>query len=46
MKKKAAGVLMPRHGIIVVSADLMTALDCVQRMNNNAYTVLAQKLLD
>jgi len=45
MKKKAAGVLMPRHGIIVASADLMTALDCVQRMNTNAFTVLAQKWL-
>ncbi len=46
MKKKAAAVLMPRHGIIVASANLMTALDCVQRMNTNAFTVLAQKWLD
>ena len=46
MKKKAAGVLMPRHGVIVASCDLMTALDCVQRMNTNAYAVLAQKWLE
>jgi L-fuculose-phosphate aldolase len=46
MKKKAAAVLMPRHGIIAASPDLMTALDCVQRMNANAFTVLAQKWLD
>ena len=46
MKTKAAGVLMPRHGIIVASGDLMTAVDCVERMNNNAYTVLAQKWID
>jgi len=46
MKVKAAGVLMPRHGVIVASGDLMTALDCVERMNNNAFTVLAQKWID
>ena len=46
MKTKAAGVLMPRHGIIVASGDLMTAIDCVERMNNNAFTVLAQKWID
>ena len=46
MKTKAAGVLMPRHGVIVASGDLMTAIDCVERMNNNAFTVLAQKWID
>ena len=46
MKTKAAGVLMPRHGIIVASGDLMTAIDCVERMNNNAFTVLAQKWIE
>lgn len=46
MKVKAAGVLMPRHGVIVASGDLMTALDCVERMNNNAFTVLAQDWID
>lgn len=46
MKTKAAGVLMPRHGIIVASGDLMNAIDCVERMNNNAFTVLAQKWID
>jgi len=46
MQKKAAAVLMPRHGIIVASMNLMTALDCVQRMNTNAFTVLAQKWLE
>ncbi len=43
MKEKAAGVLMPRHGLIAAGGDLMTVLDCVQRMNTNAYAVLAQK---
>ena len=43
MKEKAAGVLMPRHGIIAAGKDLMTVLDCVQRMNTNAFAVLAQQ---
>lgn len=46
MKAEAAAVLMPRHGIIIASTDLMIALDSLERMNNNALTVLAQNLLD
>jgi L-fuculose-phosphate aldolase len=46
MRTKAAAVLMPNHGIIVASKDLMTALDNLERINNNAWTILAQKLLD
>ena len=42
MKEKAAGVLMPGHGIIVAGKDLMTVLDILQRMDTNAYAVLAQ----
>ena len=43
MKVKAAGVLMPRHGVIAAGGDLLTVLDCVQRMNTNAFAVLAQQ---
>ncbi len=46
MKTKAAAVLMARHGIILASPDLMTALDCLQRMNTNAFAVLTQKMID
>ena len=47
IKNKAAAVLMPKHGIILASANnILIALDCLERMNNNAYTVLAQKYLD
>ena len=46
MKAKAGVVLMPRHGIIIASKDLMTALDILERVNNNAMVVLAQKLFD
>lgn len=46
IKAKAAAVLMPRHGIVIASKDLMTALDSLDRINNNAFAVLAQKFLD
>jgi ribulose-5-phosphate 4-epimerase/fuculose-1-phosphate aldolase len=46
MKAKAGVVLMPRHGIIIASKDLMTALDILERVNNNAMVILAQKLFD
>ena len=45
MQMKAAGVLMPRHGIILAGGDLLTVLDCLQRTNTNAFSVLAQKLI-
>ena len=47
IKRKAAAVLMPKHGIILASqSDMMVTLDCLERINNNAFAVLAQKLLD
>jgi len=46
IKRKAAAVLMPRHGLILASMDMMVALDCLERMNNNAFAVLVQKWID
>lgn len=46
MRNKAAGVLMPRHGIVVAGCDLITTLDCLQRMNTNAFAVMAQKWIE
>lgn len=46
MQKKAAGVLMPRHGAILAGCDLITVLDCLQRMNTNAFAVMAQKWIE
>jgi L-fuculose-phosphate aldolase len=46
MKSKVAAVLMPRHGIIVAGGDIITALDCLQRINTNAFSVLAQKWIE
>lgn len=47
IKRKAAAVLMPKHGVILASAsDMMVSLDCLERINNNAFAVLASKLID
>jgi L-fuculose-phosphate aldolase len=47
IKEKAAAVLMPKHGIILASAsDMMVTLDCLERINNNAFAVLASKLIE
>ena len=46
MRNKAGAVLMPRHGIILASGDLLTAVDCLERINNNAFAVMAQAWLD
>ncbi|REG11697.1 class II aldolase/adducin family protein [Pelolinea submarina] len=46
LKSKAGVVLMPRHGVILGSPDLITALDCLQRINTNAFAVMTQKRID
>jgi L-fuculose-phosphate aldolase len=46
MAVKAAALLMPRHGILVAGATLDTALDCLERMDTNAFSALAQKWID
>lgn len=41
----AAAALMPRHGIVVVSVNLASALDALERIDWNAWCILARKLL-
>ncbi|HJW91651.1 MAG TPA: class II aldolase/adducin family protein [Anaerolineales bacterium] len=41
----AAAVLIPKHGIFVASQNLWAAMDALERINTNAYCILAQKLL-
>ena len=43
--KQAAAVLLPRHGIFVVSHDMLMCLDAVERIDWNAWCILAQKLM-
>lgn len=46
MRSQAAAVLMPRHGIMVAGKDLFAALDAVERIDWNAYCLMAQKFID
>lgn len=45
IRKQAAALLLAEHGIIVAGKDLLAALDAVERIDWNAWCVLAQKLL-
>ena len=46
MRKQAAAVLLPTHGIIVAGKDLLNAIDAVERIDTNCWCILAQRLLD
>jgi L-fuculose-phosphate aldolase len=39
----AAAVMIPQHGIVVVSADLLSALDALERIDWNCWCLLARK---
>jgi len=43
MGRMAAALLMPQHGIFIAAASLYKALDCLERMDTNAYCALTQK---
>jgi len=43
--RQAAAVLLPKHGLFAVSKDIFAALDAVERINWNAWCILAQKML-
>ncbi len=45
MKTAAAAVLMPKHGIFLAGEDLFQVLDALERINTNAWCLLARKLL-
>lgn len=45
IRKQAAAVLVPKHGIIVAGKDLFAALDALERIDWNAWCILAQGLL-
>lgn len=43
--RHAAAVLLARHGIFAVSRDILMCLDAVQRIDLNAWCILAQRSL-
>ncbi len=45
IRKQAAAVILPQHGIIVAGKDLLAAADTVERIDWNAWCILAQKLM-
>lgn len=46
MRKQAAAVLIPNHGIILAGKEFMAVLDALERVNTNAYCILARRLLE
>ena len=45
IRKQAAAILIPFHGIVVAGKDLWAAIDAVERIDWNAYCILAQRFL-
>ncbi len=46
IRKQAAAVILPRHGIIVAGKDLLAAADALERIDWNAYCILAMHFLN
>ncbi len=46
IRTQAAAVLLPKHGIIAAGKDLLAAVDAVERIDWNAYCLMARKLID
>ncbi|HAJ37025.1 MAG TPA: hypothetical protein DCL15_15195 [Chloroflexi bacterium] len=42
IRKQAAAVLLPKHGIIVAGLDLWAAIDALERIDWNAWCILSQ----
>ncbi len=45
IRKQAAGVIAPWHGLFVIGKDIEAAFDAVERIDTNAYCILMGKLL-
>jgi len=45
IKKQAAAVLLPHHGIVVAGKDLLAAVDALERIDWNAWCILARAQL-
>jgi L-fuculose-phosphate aldolase len=43
--RHAAALLLPKHGLFAISKDLYLCLDAVERINWNAWCILAQKMM-
>ena len=45
IRKQAAAVIAPKHGLFVAAKDLLAALDATERIDWNAWCVLSQNLM-
>jgi L-fuculose-phosphate aldolase len=45
IRKMAAAVIIPRHGLIAAGKDLDMTLDTIERIDTNAWAILARKML-
>lgn len=45
IRKQAAAVLLPKHGIIVAGLDLLAAIDALERIDWNAWCILSQSMM-
>ena len=45
IQKQAAAVLLPHHGVVVAGKDLLAAMDALERIDWNAWCILAQQSL-
>ncbi|MCB0150463.1 MAG: class II aldolase/adducin family protein, partial [Caldilineaceae bacterium] len=45
IRKQAAAVLLPKHGIIVAGLDLWAAIDALERIDWNAWCILSQSAM-
>jgi len=46
IRKQAAVALIPYHGIILAGQEFSLVLDALERINTNAYCILARKMLE
>ena len=46
IQTQAAAVLVLQHGIIVAGRDILAAVDALERIDWNAWCILAQRLLE
>ncbi len=46
IRKQAAGILIPKHGIILAGKDLFAVVDALERIDWNARCILLSKLVD
>jgi L-fuculose-phosphate aldolase len=45
IRKQAAAVLLPRHGIVVAGKDVLNTVDALERLDWQAWCVLAGRML-